>query len=206
MSFRLPAALQSPDDEAALDYLREYYRMRPGTGASFDGWDSTGTRELDTKCFTADDLIAVSFLSVAVPPKAAWQLLEGRPDDFNRLLPQVPEHDLADVDPRDINDEWPAWQLWDELRKLRGVGWVIAGKLLARKRPRLIPVYDRIVKKVAGGDPNYWVPLCEALQADDRALHHRLLRLHQEAGLPPAFSALRVFDVIAWMEGKKKGY
>jgi hypothetical protein len=77
---------------------------------------------------------------------------------------------------------------------------------LARKRPRLIPVYDRIVKKVAGGDPNYWVPLCEALQADDRALHHRLLRLHQEAGLPPAFSALRVFDVIAWMEGKKKGY
>jgi len=84
---------------------------------------------------------------------------------------------------------------------------VIAGKLLARKRPRLIPVYDRVVKTVTGSDRNYWVLLCTALQADGKTLHHRLLRLHQEAGLPVAVPVLRVFDVIAWMEGKKKkGY
>jgi len=84
---------------------------------------------------------------------------------------------------------------------------VIADKLLARKRPRLIPVYDRVVKTVTGGDRNYWVPLCRALQADDTALHRRLLRLREEAGLPAAVPGLRVSDVIAWMEGKKKkGY
>jgi len=213
MAFRLPEALQSPDDEVALGYLRKYYMERPGTplgadytGARFDVWDSTGTRNADADRFTADDLVAVSFLSVAVPSKAAWELLQGRPADFNALLAEVPDQDLADVDPRDINEVWPAWRLWEELRQLRGVDWVIAGKLLARKRPRLIPIYDRVVKTVTGGDRNYWVPVCKAFQADDQALRRRLLRLHEEAGLPAAVPGLRVFDVIAWMEGKKKGY
>lgn len=150
--------------------------------------------------------VAVSFLSVGVPPKAAWELLMGRPVDFNKLLSQVANPDLADVDPRDISDAWPAWRLWDELRQLRGVEWVIARKLLTRKRPRLIPIYDRVVKTVTGGDRNYWVPLCRALRAGDKALRHRLLRLHEAAGLPAAVPVIRVFDVIAWMEGKKKGY
>ncbi|MDI9940656.1 DUF6308 family protein [Rhodococcus sp. IEGM 1351] len=43
----------------------------------------------------------------------------------------------------------------------------------------------------------------EALRADDGALHHRLLSIREEAGLPEEISALRVFDVIAWMDGEK---
>lgn len=213
MVFCLPAALQSPDAEPALRYLRKYYKERPGTplgadytGARFDVWDSTQTREADANRFTADDLVAVSFLSVAVPPKAAWELLAGRPDDFNNLLQDVGADDLSDVDPSVINESWPAWRLWCELRKLRGVDWVIAGKLLARKRPRLIPIYDRVVKTVTGGDRNYWKPLCRALQADNKALYQRLAQLHLEAGLPQAVPLLRVFDVIAWMEGQELGY
>jgi hypothetical protein len=212
-SFCLPEALQSQDDEVALSYLRCYYKVRLDTplgadfsGARFDIWDSSHTRTQESDNFTADDLVAVTFLSVAVPPKAAWELLARRPDDFNKLLAQVPEMDLADVEPAAITPSWPAWQLWDELRTLRGVDWVIASKLIARKRPRLVPIYDRVVKAVTGGDRNFWVPLCQALREDDNALHHRLLRLHREAGLPDEVSALRVFDVIAWMEGKDKGY
>ncbi|MGI8449310.1 MAG: DUF6308 family protein, partial [Streptosporangiaceae bacterium] len=79
------------------------------------------------------------------------------------------------------------------------------GKLLARKRPHLIPVYDRIVKSVTGSDPNYWAPHFKALQADDCALQERLLCLRTAAGLPPVATALRIFDVIAWMEGKERG-
>jgi Family of unknown function (DUF6308) len=212
MAFRVPAALRTPVDELALAYLRRYYRERPGTslgadytGARFDGWDSTQTRAADANRFTADDLVAVNFLSVAVPPNAAWELLAGRPHEFNTMLNKVDDDDLSDVDPSDINESWPAWRLWSELRKLRGVDWVIASKLLARKRPNLIPVYDRVVKTVTGGDRNYWKPLCQALQADNKALHQRLVRLHREAGLPQAVSPLRVFDVIAWMEGQEPG-
>ena len=46
-SFRLPEALQSPDDQLALSYLRRYYKERLDTplgadftGARFDIWDS----------------------------------------------------------------------------------------------------------------------------------------------------------------------
>jgi Family of unknown function (DUF6308) len=213
MAFRLPQALQTPEDRRPLEYLRKYYNERPGiplgadyTGARFDVWDSTKSREADADRFTADDLVAVSFLSVEVPPKAAWELLARRPHDFNTLLAEVVKTDLSDVDPADINESWPAWQLWSELLKLRGVNWVIASKLLARKRPNLIPIYDRVVKTVMDGDRNYWVPLCTALRADYKALHKRLVRLHHEAGLPLAVPPLRVFDVIAWMEGKQLGY
>ena len=214
MGFHLPDALQTSDDQSALDYLRRYYIELPRTplgtrytGSRFDAWDSTGTRGQDVNRFTADDLVAVSFLSVAVPPKAAWELLVGRPGDFNDLLAEV-DNDcgLVDVDPEHIDRSWPAWKLWDQLRELRGVDWVIAGKLLARKRPRLVPIYDRIVKTVTGGDPGFWQPLCRALQEDDTALLLRLGRLHREARLPAAVSPLRVFDMIAWMEGKEKGY
>jgi hypothetical protein len=214
MVFQLPKALQNPDDNRkALEYLRTYYEERPGTplgtyytGARFDAWDSAKSRERDVNRFTADDLVAVTFLSVAVPPKAAWELLIRRPGDFNKKLETCSDRDLVDVNPHEINEEWPAWKLWNELRKLDGVDRVIAGKLLARKRPRLIPVYDRIVKAVTGGDSNYWEPLCRALRADDKALHRRLLRLRSEAGLSQSVSALRVFDVIAWMEGRNRSY
>jgi hypothetical protein len=213
MSFRLPKTLQSADDHLALDYLRRYFKERPGTplgadfsGARFDIWDSSNSRAADADRFTSDDLVAVTFLSVVVPPKAAWELLAGRPEVFNTLLAQVPNIDLADVNPADITEAWPAWRLWDELRALRGVDWVIASKLIARKRPRLIPIYDRIVKTVTGGDRNFWTALCHTLRADDKALRQRLVRLHRGASLPEAVSALRVFDVVAWMEGKDNGY
>ncbi|MFC9838856.1 DUF6308 family protein [Rhodococcus sp. NPDC127530] len=32
-----------------------------------------------------------------------------------------------------------------------------------------------------------------------------MLSLRKEAGLPDEISALRVFDVIAWMDGKSRG-
>lgn len=48
-------------------------------------------------------------------------------------------------------------------------------------------------------------PVREALRADAAALHGRLLKIRAAAGLPEEISALRVFDVIAWMDGKNRG-
>ncbi|WP_257015033.1 DUF6308 family protein [Rhodococcus sp. ACPA1] len=34
-------------------------------------------------------------------------------------------------------------------------------------------------------------------------MHRRLLSIRKEAGLPEEISALRVFDVIAWVDGEE---
>jgi hypothetical protein len=56
------------------------------TGAAFDLWDSTGTRHADCDRFSADDLVAVSFLSVDIPARAAMALLRDQKDEFSALL------------------------------------------------------------------------------------------------------------------------
>ncbi|WP_255221504.1 DUF6308 family protein [Rhodococcus wratislaviensis] len=86
-----------------------------------------------------------------------------------------------------------------------GIGRTKATKLIARKRPRLYPIWGSVVSQVLGAARAHLNPVREALRADDGALHHRLLSIRGEAGLPAEISALRVFDVIAWVDGKARG-
>lgn len=206
MTFRLPDALKDPDDGAALHLLRRYFGqpyLSPGCadGAYFDTWAT----DTDPFRFTADDLIAIKFLSVDAPKTAARELLCDRSDEFSLLLVNLgPDRDLAhEVEP--LDDGWPGWHLMRELRKIPGVGTTTASKLLARKRPRLRPIWDSVVAAVTDTVQEQWEPLRAALRANDQELHHRLLRLRDLLGLPEAVSALRVLDVIAWREGKDRG-
>lgn len=202
---RLPQALTQEDNTAALDLLHCYYgkgphaHHRPFTGAWFDSWDSTGTRAQDVDRFTADDLVAVSFLSVDIPALAAKALLDVESDAFSLLLAELgPDRDLAEeTDPWSNN--WAGWRLWQKLVALPHVGPTTASKLYARKRPRLRPIYDSVVAEVIGMK-RLWEPLRAELQANP-SLHPRLMRLRQQAQLADEVSALRVFDVVAWMQG-----
>ncbi len=91
MTFRLPKLLRDPDDSSVIDALHQYYRPRVGepgffTGSLFDTWDSTGSRAADADEFTADDLYAVTLLSVRVPPAAGHGLLIEQKERFSALL------------------------------------------------------------------------------------------------------------------------
>ena len=199
MPFCLPQCLEGRDSDQALDHLRTYYG-RPYTGAYFDSW---APAQNDPNAFTPDDLLAVSFLSVVVPPLAARQLLDVQAAEFAALLRQVgPDRDLADQAEAVAEGE-TASQLFRAVRRLPGVGRTIGTKLLARKRPRLMPIYDSVVARIAGIGDYHWEPLRQALRTD--GLHDRLLDLREEAGLGPHVSALRVLDVVTWMEGKAAG-
>lgn len=202
---RLPQALTDDDDMAALDLLQCYYgkgahaHHQPFTGAWFDSWDSTGTRAQDVDRFTADDLVAVSFLSVDISALAARALLDVEADAFSKLLRELgPDRDLAEETDR-WSDSWVGWRLWEKLVALPHVGPTRASKLYARKRPRLRPIYDSVVAEVVGMK-RLWEPLRAELQVNPR-LHPRLEGLRQQAQLPAEVSALRVFDVVAWMHG-----
>lgn len=207
----LPKALTEPDDGDALTLLQRYYGsaergFAPAGGAAFDSWDSAGTRGQDADWFTADDLVAVTFLNVRVQAPAARRLLVDDRDRFADLLTALgPDRDLVDID-SPLADDWVGWDVMRALRELPDIGATIASKLLARKRPRLRPIWDSVVVAVMNTHDLQWEPLRSALRADECALHRRLLRLRDQAGLGEHISALRILDVIAWREGKDRGF
>ena len=77
---------------------------------------------------------------------------------------------------------------------------------MARKRPRLVPIYDKVLRQVMGLEKGQWAPLNAALRANGGEPQERLLGLQRGAGLPASVSALRVLDVIAWRDGRDLGY
>ncbi len=210
MSINLPASLIG-DQVRAVRLLHAYYGQPfsgPGarSGAAFDLWDSGGTREQDANVFTADDLVAVSLLAVQVPGPAARVLLVEKRRHFSELLAQVgPDQDLASVR-QPFDDAGPEWALSKALTDLEGVGQTTASKLYARKRPRLRPIYDAVVSAVLGTQLRHWEPIRQALQPSASGdLHQELIALREAAELPEQVSALRVLDVVVWMEGKAAG-
>lgn len=206
MSIRLPRVLRDGDDAGAVDVLQEYF-TRPlrktgylRTGALWDSWDPSGNRGRDADVFTAEDLVAVTLLSVQVPAQGALFLLGESNASLNALLADVgPDRDLVDeVDP--LTPESPVWRLETALREIHGVGRTMASKLIARKRPRLFPIYDDVVGRELGTKVAHLEPVRGALC--DGELHSRLQGLRDLAGLDEVVPAVRILDVLAWMQGK----
>jgi hypothetical protein len=203
MTFTLPTALRDGDQARSRRALCRYFHgdehSRPFAGRHFDNW---GTHEASR--FTSDDIVALGFLSVNVPADVVPDLVL---DPAGRLAtcltdPGGSDRDLRDVAPEEIDPDWAPWRLWRELRDMTGLGPTKTSKLIARKRPHLIPIWDTVVGQVVGPSNGYWVWLCTELRASDGALHEQLLALRDAVKVGPDISALRVFDVIAWMEGK----
>ena len=202
------------DHQAVVD-LRRYFGigMPPSeatfTGSRFEHLAGGGDRPEVADRVTAEDLVAVHTLSVTVPAPVALNILEGRLGvRLSGLLQAIPRDIyMVDADLSVLADGSPADQAWHLLCAQHGVDWVIAGKLLARKRPRLLPVYDKVVRCALGRPrPSFWLALHAALRVDDRALHRQLLALRQVAGVPETVSALRVCDVAVWMSHRAEGH
>lgn len=207
MKLTWPEALTDEDKSQAVAKLRTYFGLetgtRPYTGAFFERLGGGGDRGEVRDVITAEDLVAVSMLSVTVPADAAIRILGRDGRRISDLLREIPTAmDLVDVAPELINASWPAWQLWDVLHGMYGVGPVTAGKLVARKRPRLLPVYDSVVAKRVGAPDGFWQALNSDLRADDNDRHHKLLDIRAQSGIGEDISALRVFDIVTWMPGR----
>ncbi|TQE21440.1 hypothetical protein Sipo7851_40840 [Streptomyces ipomoeae] len=200
--------------ERVVDDLRRYFGLGvplggvPFTGSRFEHLAGGGDRPEVADRITAEDLVAVQTLSVTVPAPVALDILEGRLGvRLSGLLQAIPRDiDMVDAEEDVVAYGSPADQAWSLLCEQYGVNWVIAGKILARKRPRLLPVYDRVVRCAVGRPPSFWLALHAALREDDAALHRRLLELRQVAGVPETVSALRVCDVAVWMSHRAVGH
>jgi len=197
--------------ESSVGDLRAYFaepdqhgRSVTFSGRNFERLGGGGDDPSVANRFTASDLIAVEMLSVNVPAETSFQVLEGTlGNELAALLTAIPT-DISMSDPRAaelLADDSAASRVWTMLREQPGVGWVIAGKLMARKRPHLIPVYDDVVRCAVGNPPSWWSGLHEALQKD-RGLVTSIDWVRGQADVPAGVSDLRVLDVIIWMHHK----
>ncbi|MEV0881867.1 DUF6308 family protein [Micromonospora echinofusca] len=172
------------------------------TGGQFERLGGGGDRPETCNFVTAEDLIAVELLSVRVPPRTALDLLQGTLGEaVSAELGKIPTTvALGHPDAPDFIEEGrPADQAWQLLRDADGIGWVVAGKLLARKRPHLVPVYDEVVACVFRTSKGFWRWLHGRLGEQDGILAERLADLRRQAELPDTISLLRILDVVMWM-------
>ncbi|MBL6276081.1 hypothetical protein JMF97_07900 [Micromonospora fiedleri] len=191
------------DDKQSVEDLKRYFvnHPKPFTGSQFEALGG-GPIALHRDVVTAEDLIAVQLLEVRVPPAVALNLLQG--DLGQRISDELREIpisvDLADEGARKyIQNGGPADRAWHRLTAQPGVSKTIAGKVLARKRPRLIPVYDSVLACALHGRHGFWLWLHEQLRADNCRLARRLRNLRVKANVPAHVSDIRIFDVVFWM-------
>ncbi|NMM17236.1 MAG: hypothetical protein HHJ14_08915 [Cellulomonas sp.] len=206
-SLTLPWTLANEFRPIAVELLRGYFTAQTNdgfTGAHFERLGGGGDRPEVACEFTAEDLVAVTMLSVKVPAEAALRILGPDRSRLSELLREIrSDRNLVDVDASEIAAGWVPWLLHDALSDLTGLGRTTVSKLIARKRPRLIPIYDREVNKVLALNKGpLWRQLAVSLQADGQALHQHLLALRDESGIGDDISPLRVLDVIVWRTGK----
>ncbi len=187
--------------------LREYFGSGRYTGGRFERLSGGGDAPSVANHFTADDVLAVSLLSVKIPTKAALLLMDQRPSRFSELLADVPNgRGLEAVDESDIGSESAAAELWTLIQDIPGCGWVTAGKLLARKRPHLVPVFDSVVKEALSPPRGeWWSSLQRLLKDESTGVTRRLRQLRTTSGIGTDISLLRILDVSVWMQPNGPG-
>lgn len=227
--FSLPDILRGERDEEAVARLKHYYktqtkRNRPlFSGSTFDTFASDRNPR---DAFTGEDFLATGLLGVHVPGEAIVKLFcdEGRKEDLERQLRRLP----SDVDLGDLNEaafqrlmgakDSPGFVLWDMIRgnptaagsrdHVR-MGSTLTSKLLARKRPRLVPIWDRRIGDQLGmtNSADHWIGMWEVLTAENNALRERLVAIRADAQIDPSkVSLLRTFDVVVWHSDKYKNW
>lgn len=201
-------------DNEAMEDLGEYFgtvasAASPGfTGSRFDTLDGGGARPDTRDRITAADLIAVQCLDVVVPASVNLDLLDGHLGaSISEYLRHIPCGVALGSDGarHHVTPESPADLAWHLLNEQHGVGYVIAGKILARKRPGLIPVWDTVVRCAMGYPQNAWLWLDDLLRKND-AVNDRLSQLHHDARLPDLVPKLRVLDTVVWMRHREHHY
>ena len=170
--------------------------------------------ESDPFRFTERDFVALSTLNVDVPARAAlWimgaegqaqtsALLSGIPNGVDIWKPEV-ENAFA--------DDGKLQQLWDCLGKANwptadpggGLGGSTKrSKLIAAKRPRLVPVLDKVVKDTLPKSENYWRAFQDVLR--DESCRESLTLATIDDCVPSGVSLLRRIDVVIWMNNHEK--
>jgi len=170
--------------------------------------------------YTWSDIASVNGLSVNMEAPTAWNIVHhdgALATRVNELLRELsPDLTLAEATQTDLE---PAYGLWRLLQSERGLGGggVVLSKLLAAKRPKLIPIRDNYVldalfestRRNSKGESTFdmtlddWEPWRQYMSSDYGA---RVTQAAEEAlrlaAYPIPISVLRTIDIVVWMRHK----
>jgi hypothetical protein len=201
---RWPKFIVDCRTDEAVALLQQYYSPadsdRPRyTGARFEAMAALNA---DPYSLGPADFLAVSMLSVNIPPRAAIRLLGTDASTITKHLKGISTETVIVDSPDALGAKSPANQLWRLLRDGDdGLGPTRTSKLLAAKRPLLVPIWDSFVHEATGlGTVNYWQRVQHVLTADEKYIWKWLGELKvQTPEVPPNVGELRILDVLLWM-------
>lgn len=206
----MPETLIDIARREGVGHLGAYFMPGAYTGQWFETFTGGGDRVETRDRIAVDDLYAVEALNVQIPFAVGKELLDsqlGR--DISARLREIPtDAELGTGSARELIVDGghadQAWQLLNNRNEKTGIGWVIAGKLLARKRPKLIPVYDSIVSCQFGAPKHVWLKLHDQLAKNDGELRAALAEVRATVGVDDKVSILRVLDIVLWRRHVKE--
>ena len=190
----------------AVDGLQAYFHHHIYATRRFERLDGGGDRAEVANVLTGTDLAALPLLSIRLTrDDMVLDVLETHAVQISALLATIPADVAMAAAPWSLYAEGsPAYELYWLLWSCRGVGRTTAYKLLARKRPHLLPVYDERLRRLLGRPRNSWACLWSWFQVQpERAAG--LANLRDEAGDIDDISLLRVLDVALWMYTDRYG-
>lgn len=201
--------VRSPEAE---DDLARYY----ATDGDYAGATFANLADNDPMRITPTDLLAVTALSVSIPPLAVRRFTSGGDaTQISQLLEALPTD--ADIRSGETHSAAMA-RLYDFVKKcLRrstsdsSNAWVTTSKICARKRPLLFPVRDSVVVEVLGLKANYpddW-PVFAALMKDREVtdgVQDLIERVAPREGVDVGDTTLTLkhLDVLLWMAGMRQ--
>jgi Family of unknown function (DUF6308) len=192
---RLQAALATPNLCKAVG--RYFESDSSFAGRTFDAHgDSDALGDNPPDKITPDDLLAVTLLDVSWTPRAVRALLCDQADEVNEKLRAISTSTTFWDDSSQGCDELAKVdELWRVVDDFDWVGETKTSKLLARKRPWLVPITDSIIISAVGNSGKTWLTLRHCFKQETFREAVKSLR-------PPGLgdvSLLRIFDVAIWM-------
>lgn len=192
-------------DDSAVELVRDYIRQDDRGAARFTGREfellgdaADGDEAADR--FTTADLVALALLGVPLSGAAALSLLNDHEGRWSGLLSDisVSEDPSTPSGRQQLTDAGSAAsRLWRVVNTVPTMGPTRTGKLLARKRPKLLPVYDSVVEAAVAPGQSWWKIIAEFFASPSRVAS--LERIRDEAGAVGVLSPLRTLDVVLWM-------
>ncbi len=200
------------DRGAAVEYAHRYLMGGQGWAyPSYDGFDLAGARGP----LVDADLLAPVLLNVPWIGISTYEALQRARPALQEVLDTLPpDLGLADAGPGDIQRLGELFAVLDH-HGMPGARGTILSKVLHRKRPALIPLYDEQVRHVYQDGEEAPVPtergrswqefepmFAAAVQVD---LIRELPFWEQLAAVAPGppITALRALDIVAWWAGSR---